>query len=130
MALWDDLPSDLRDSGAAEGLRPLLQSVATPTSTERSESDGTWRIYSTVLGGDQPLSLNPATCAFARGTPPAGSNSLIEFPDPGVGVELGLRLSGPGGNPDGTVRLIVSTPSAIVRLPFLRGARLDAQGQL
>jgi large repetitive protein len=130
MGLWDDLPADLRDSGAVDGLRPLLESVTTPASAERAEADGTWRIFTTSLGGGQPLSVNPATGTFARGGSASPSSSTIEFPDPSVGIELGLRLEAPGGSPDGTVRLIVSTPSAVLRLPFLRGARLDAQGQL
>ncbi|HYW51229.1 MAG TPA: hypothetical protein VE861_11515, partial [Gemmatimonadaceae bacterium] len=131
MSLWDDLPAQVRNGGALDGLQPLLDNVATPTDTERTEADGTWRIFTTALGGTAPLSLNPSTGAFTRGAQGTSSNSTpIEFPDPSLDIELGLRLTGPGGSPDGTVRLILRTPSAIVRLPFLRGAMLDPQGQL
>lgn len=132
MSLWTDLPEDLRNGGALDTLQPVLDSVATPTSSERAEADGTWRIWTTSVGGDEPLSLDPSTGAFTRGpAAPAGeTRTPIEFPDPSIDIELGLRLDAPGGSPDGTVRLIVGTPSAVVRLPFLRGATLDAQGQL
>jgi hypothetical protein len=132
MSLWDDLPANLRDGGALDGLRPALDNVATPTATERIESDGrSWKVYTTALGGTDPLLIDPATGSFSRGRPASGSASTpIEFPDPSVDFELALRLDAPGGSPDGTVRLIVETPAAIVRLPFLRGALLDAQGQL
>ncbi|WP_372594859.1 hypothetical protein [Actinotalea sp.] len=46
-----------------------------------------------------------------------------------MGIELGLRLDA-AGDPDGTVRVVLSTPRAALRVPYLRGARLDAQGQL
>lgn len=131
MSLWDELPSDLRNSGSLDALRPALDNVSTPVSTERTESDGVWRVWSTSLGGDEPLSINPLSGEFSRGRVIAdGANTPIEFPDPSVDIELALRLEAAGGSPDGTVRLTVETPSAIVRLPFLHGARLDAQGQL
>lgn len=128
MTLWDDVPSDLRSGGALDGLRPVLDTVATPAATERVEEDGrSWRVYTTALGDTQPLLVDPATGAFTRGSP---ASTPIEFPDPSLDLELALRLDAPAGSPDGTVRLIVATPSAVVRLPFLRGAALDAQGQL
>jgi hypothetical protein len=133
MSLWDSVPESLRSGGALDTLRPALESVDAPAPTERAESDGTWRIWSTTLGGAQPVSLDPATGGFRVG--PAGggggaASTPLEFPDPRVGLELGLRLAAPGGAPDGTVRVVVDTPSAVLRLPFLRGAQLDAQGQL
>lgn len=131
MSLWDELPSDLRNNGSLAPLRPALDNVSTPSSTERTEPDGVWRVWSTSLGGNDPLSVNPATGEFSRGRVIAnGANTPIEFPDPSVEIELALRLDAAGGSPDGTVRLTVETPSAIVRLPFLYGAKLDAQGQL
>lgn len=131
MSLWDDLPADVRDNGALDALEPLLDSVATPTEGEETDADGVWKVYRTSVGDDDPLSLDPATGRFGR-TAGTGSTPL-EFPDPRVALELRLHLDAPsasGGSPDGWVKLIVSTPKAIVRLPFLRGARLDAQGQL
>lgn len=128
MSLWDDLPDGVRDTGALDALEPLLDSVATPTETEESDADGAWKVYRTSVGDDDPLSLDPATGQFRRA---AGTGSTpVEFPDPRVQLELRLHLDAPGGSSDGWVRLIVATPKAIVRLPFLRGARLDAQGQL
>lgn len=134
--LWDLLPASARQGGALASLEPLLQAVPVPpplAGTERTESDGTtWRIWTTSLGGTDPLAVDPATGQVSRGAPgaAAGSATLIEFPDPNVDVELGLRLDAPGGAPDGTVRVILTTPRAIVRLPFLRGAMLDATGML
>lgn len=132
MSLWDDMPPSLTNGGSLDALEPVLDSIDTPTEEERVEDDGfSWRIWTTSVGGDQPLSLDPATGSFNRSPSTARSTSTpIVFPDPGVDLELGLRLTGAGGDPDGTVRLVIDTPSAIVRLPFLRGAVLDAQGQL
>jgi hypothetical protein len=78
------------------------------------------------------LGVDLASGAFSRGAQASDTGATaLEFTDPRVGLELGLRLTGPSpaGSADGTVRLIVSTPSAALRLPFLRGAVLDA-GQL
>ncbi len=132
MSLWDDMPSSLKNGGGLDALEPVLDSVDTPTEQERTEDDGfTWRVWTTTVGGDAPLSVDPATGSFSRSPSAAVSTGTpIVFPDPGVGLELGLRLTGPGGDPDGTVRLVIDTPSAFVRVPFLRGAVLDAQGQL
>ncbi|MBB5791234.1 DUF6603 domain-containing protein [Jiangella mangrovi] len=132
MSLWDDMPSSLKSGGQLDSLEPVLDSVDTPVETERTEDDGfTWRIWTTTVGGDQPLSVDPATGSFSRSPSAAISTGTpVVFPDPRVGLELGLRLTGPGGDPDGTVRLVIDTPSAFVRVPFLRGAKLDAQGQL
>ena len=132
MSLWDDMPSSLKSGGALDALEPVLDSVDTPTEEERTEDDGfTWRVWKTSAGGDEPLSLDPASGTFSRSPSAAISTGTpLVFPDPSVDLELGLRLTGPGGDPDGTVRLVVDTPSAVVRLPFLRGAVLDAQGQL
>ena len=128
VSLWDDLPADLRDSGSLDALEPVLDSVATPTATEVPDADGTWKVYETTIVDDDPLSLDPATGRFRRA---AGTGSTpIEFPDPRVPLELRLHLDAPGGTPDGWVRLIVTSPKSIVRLPFLRGAQLDGQGQL
>jgi hypothetical protein len=128
VSLWDELPAGLRDAGAVDGLEPLLNSLTTQPPVERAESDGTWKIWQSTLGDSQPLSFDPSAGGFRRG---AGTgNTPIEFPDPSIDVELGLRLTGPGGDPDGTVRVIVETPAAVLRIPQLRGAQLDAQGQL
>ena len=116
-------------SGSLDGLRPLLEGVDTPASTTETDGEGTWRVYRDSFGGSDPLSIDPSTGSFTRGPVANRSSTPLEFPDPRVNVELALHLDA-GGNPDGTVRLTVATPSAILRLPFLRGALLDAQGQL
>ena len=132
MTLWDELPAGATSGGALDTLKPVLDSVSTPTSTERTEADGTWRIWSTTLGGDSPLGVDLSTGALTRGPvspgAPAGPGGALEVSG-GVTLELGLRLDSTG-TPDGTTRLLVITPQAAVRVPFLRGARLDAQGQL
>ena len=129
--LWDDTPSSLKSGGALDSLEPVLNGVDTPTQSERVEDDGfTWRVWTTTAGGQRPLSVDPANGTFSTGTAAARSTGTpLVFPDPRVGIEFALRLDG-AGEPDGTVRLIVKTPKAFVRLPFLRGAFLDAQGQL
>lgn len=130
MSLWDSLPAEATNGGALDGLRPLLESASVSRAPNRVESDGTWEIYNGSVGGAGPLTLDPSTGAFTRNAAPLDEQRTpIEFPDPNVTVELGLRLR-PDGTKDGTVRAIVGTPSAILKLRFLRGAELDAQGQL
>ena len=128
--LWDDTPSSLKSGGALDSLEPVLNGVDTPTQTERVEDDGfTWRVWTTTAGGQRPLSVDPANGTFSTGTAAARSTSTpLVFPDPRVGIEFALRLDS-AGEPDGTVRLIVKSPKAFVRVPFLRGAFLDAQGR-
>lgn len=130
MSLWDDLPSSLKQGGTLDNLEPVLDSVDTPTEETRTEDDGfTWRVWKTRAGGDKPLSVDLASGKTSR-SDSLNTGTPLVFPQPDIDIELGLRLTGPGGDPDGTVRLILDTPNAIVRLPFLRGAKLDAQGQL
>ncbi|HEY3436718.1 MAG TPA: hypothetical protein VGK35_03410, partial [Actinotalea sp.] len=131
MSLWDELPSNATSGGALDTLKPVLQSVSAPSHTDRPESDGTWRIWSTTLGGDSPLNVDLASGALTRGpagSGAAGSGGALEVAG-GVTLELGLKLDSTS-NPDGTARLMVITPKAAVKVPFLRGAKLDAQGQL
>ncbi|ROS26118.1 hypothetical protein EDF34_2447 [Cellulomonas sp. PhB150] len=128
MTLWDDLPGSTTSGGALDTLRPLLDSVDTPTSTERAEDDGTWKIWSTTIGGDRSLEMDLSSGAVTHGGS-TGDGGAIELSS-GFGIELGLRLTGPGGDPDGTVRVTLTVPSSAIRMPYLRGAMLDAQGQL
>ena len=98
MSLWDDMPSSLKSGGQLDSLEPVLDSVDTPVETERTEDDGfTWRIWTTTVGGDQPLSVDPATGSFSRSPssrPTRGSGKTIGVPV--LIAALGLRLSGPG----------------------------------
>ncbi|MEN0129598.1 MAG: DUF6603 domain-containing protein [Brevundimonas sp.] len=128
MTLWDDLPGSTTSGGALDSLRPLLDSVDTPTSSEQTEDDGVWKIWSTTIGGDRSLEMDLSSGAIGHGGS-TGDGGAIELSS-GFGVELGLRLTGSGGEPDGTVRVTLTVPSSSIRMPFLRGAMLDAQGQL
>ncbi|WP_029290314.1 DUF6603 domain-containing protein [Cellulomonas sp. HZM] len=134
MSLWDDLPGSGTSGGALDQLKPLLDAVDAPSSTERTEDDGhTWKIWSTTIGGDRSLEMDLSSGEISHGGAPGsgstGDGGAIELSS-GFGIELGLRLTGPGGDPDGTVRLVLSVPSSAIRMPFLRGAKLDGQGQL
>ena len=133
MSLWDDLPAGVQNSGALDAIKPVLDNVATPTSTQESDADGDWQVYRTTLGNANGLNVDLRTGVFATTNAPTDTTtSVLEFPDPRVPIELAVHLTGPGGSPDGGVRLIVTTPSSVLRLPtaVLRGALLDAQGQL
>ncbi|HRC13356.1 MAG TPA: hypothetical protein PLX68_10810, partial [Dermatophilaceae bacterium] len=128
MALWDELPAGLRDSGELDGLRPLLDGLTATGPVETTESDGTWSTYTATEDLTGPLALDPRTGGFS--TSSGSSGTPIEFPDPHVTVELGLHLTGPGGTQDGGWRVILHAPSLRIRMPFLRGAMLDTFGHL
>ena len=128
MALWDELPSALRDSGELDGLRPLLDGLTGTGPVETTETDGTWSTYTATEDLTGPLALDPRTGGFGGSSGSTGTP--IEFPDPHVTVELGLHLTGPGGTNDGGWRVILHAPSLRIRMPFLRGAMLDSFGHL
>ncbi len=128
MSLWDELPASLRNSGELDSLRPLLDGLNGTGPTPVSDADGNWSEYSATEDLHGPLSLDPQTGGFSH--TPGNSSTPIEFPDPRVTVALAFHLDGPGGNRDGGWRVVLSAPSALLRLPFLRGAMLDPQGQL
>jgi len=128
ISLWDELPAGARNSGELDSLRPLLDGLTGTDLGEETDSDGTWHSYQASLNLHGPLSLDPGTGSFSHS--PGTTGTPIEFPDPTTSVTLGLHLTGPGGTMDGGWRVTLAAPSAIVRLPFLRGAFLDAQGQL
>lgn len=127
MSLWDRLPASVRNGGGADGLRPVLEAVDVEELPDLTDADGTWRRAKATAGGDDPLYVDPAGAGFSRSVP--SGPTPIEFPDPDVEVELRLHLDA-AGDPDGWCKVIVATPEAIVRIRELRGARLDAQGQL
>ena len=128
MALWDELPSALRDSGELDGLRPLLDGLTGTGPVETTEPDGTWSTYTATQDLTGPLALDPRTGGFSSSSGSTGTP--IEFPDPRVTVELGLHLTGPGGTMDDGWRVILHAPSLRIRMPFLRGAMLDSFGHL
>ncbi len=128
MTLWDQLPQAVRGSGTLDQLRPLLQSLNGTHVGERTDGDGTWDVWTGSGTWPGPVAFDPGTRGFGAG---AGSSSTpIEFPDPTVGIELGLHLTATGGSMDGGWRVVLSVPICLVRLPFLRGAELDGRGQL
>ena len=128
MALWDELPSALRDSGELDGLRPLLDGLTGTGPVETTEPDGTWSTYTATQDLTGPLALDPRTGGFSSSSGSTGTP--IEFPDPRVTVELGLHLTGPGGTMDGGWRVILHAPSLRIRMPFLRGAVLRSHSQV
>lgn len=128
MDLWSSLPSEVRDDGGLDGLEPLLSNVDVEDDGQVSDGDGFWQQWTLRVGGDDPLSIDPATGSFTRDEP--SDRAPLEFPDPRVAVVLRLHLTGDGGDPDGWVQVLVTTPAGRLRIPELRAARLDAQGQL
>ena len=65
MALWDELPSALRDSGELDGLRPLLDGLTGTGPVETTEPDGTWSTYTATQDLTGPLALDPRTGGFS-----------------------------------------------------------------
>lgn len=128
MSLWDELPAGARNSGELDSLKPLLDGLNGSDQGEETDADGTWHDYLATLDLHGPVSLDPATGSFNHAA--GNTGTPIEFPDPTTSVTLGLHLTGPGGTRDGGWRVTLAAPSVLVRLPFLRGAFLDAQGEL
>ena len=128
MSLWDELPSALRDSGELDSLRPLLDGLNGTGPTQTHDDDGDWSTYTATEDLRRSLSLDPMTGAFS--TSSGSTGTPLEFPDPSVTVELSFHLTAPAGSRDGGWKVVLGTPRAILRLPFLRGATLDGQGQL
>ncbi len=127
MSAWDSLPAPLRSGGAVEGLRPLLSNVDVdaPVDGPLPGEAGVWRRWTGRLAGAVgALSFDPATGTF--GSLPPGTSTPVELPDPTIDVELAVLLDGGGGLTE-TVRARATTPRAAVKLPFLRGAKLDTR---
>ncbi len=124
--LWDLVPSGAQSSGALDQARPLLQGLGGSDDGLQTDEDGTWHVYTGTGTWPTQITLDPGSGGLGAGG--TTSTTPIEFPDPSVGVELALHQS--GGSDDGGWRVTLSVPVCLVRLPFLRGAELDAQGQL
>lgn len=127
-SMWDSLPDSLRNSGALDGAKSLLQGLTASGPTEVTDSEGTYRTWHADEDLTGPLQLDPRTGAFTSS--PGSSGTPIEFSNPHVTADLGQRLTGPGGSPDGGWRLLLTSPGLRLHLPFLKGALLDSQGQL
>ncbi|SDP24114.1 hypothetical protein SAMN04489867_1831 [Pedococcus dokdonensis] len=126
MTLWDDVPASARNSGALDQVRPLLQGLTGTDDGLSTDDDGTWHSYTATGTWPTPITLDPGSGGFGNGG--TTSTTPIEFPDPSVSVQLGLHQT--GGVGDGGWRVTLTVPIVLVRLPFLRGAELDGQGQL
>jgi hypothetical protein len=127
MTLWDQLPAPAQNSGAADGVRPLLQALNANHDGVATEDDGSWDRWSGSGTWPAPVTFDPGAGGFT--TNAANASTPLEFPEPAVRVEVGLHLD-VASNPDGGWRVTLEVPIVIVRLPFLRGADLDPQGQL
>ena len=127
MTLWGQLPAPVQNSGAADGVRPLLEALDANPDGVATEDDGSWDRWSASGTWPTPVTFDPGAGGFTANA--ANASTPLEFPDPAVRVEVGLHLDA-DGNPDGGWRITLEVPKVIVRLPFLRGADLDAQGQL
>jgi len=75
MALWDELPSALRDSGELDGLRPLLDGLTGTGPVETTEPDGTWSTYTATQDLTGPLALDPSAAPAARRAPRSSSRT-------------------------------------------------------
>lgn len=131
MSMWDLLPETLRDSDSLDGLRGPLEAIddsgLTPTTI--TDSDGSeWSVRSITV--DIPellgLQLDSSTGRFLGGT--QSDSSALEFSTTTMKLSLGLRLT--GGAEDGSWYLDLETPGLRMVVPGLRGAKLDATGQL
>ncbi|HSN43598.1 MAG TPA: hypothetical protein VLR88_06035, partial [Propionibacteriaceae bacterium] len=130
MSLWDDLPATVRDTGALDSLQSPLSAIDTGglAPHEVTDVDGTWSVRSVAVDVPQlaGLSVDPATGRFGG----AGSSTPLEFVGTAVTVSYGRHLVGPGGAEDGGWHLDLDVPGIRLLVPFLRGAKLDGQGQL
>ena len=130
MSLWDDLPDVVRATGALDPLRPALSAIDTAglAAREVTDVDGTWTVRSASVDVPQlaGLAIDPATGRIGGG----GSATPIEFVGTTVTVSYGRHLTGPGGPEDGGWHLDLDVPGIRLLMPFLRGAKLDGQGQL
>lgn len=130
MSLWNDLPTSVRDTGVLDPLQGALSAIDTAglAPHEVTDVDGTWSVRSVSV--DLPelagLSVDPATGRFGG----AGSSTPLEFVGTVVTVSYGRHLVGPGGAEDGGWHLDLDVPGIRLLVPFLRGAKLDGQGQL
>lgn len=130
MSLWDDLPAEVRNSGALDPLQGALQAIDTGglSAREVSDVDGTWSVRSVAVDVPQlaGISVDPATGRYGG----AGSSTPVEFVDAQVTILYGRHLTGTGGTEDGGWHLDLDVPGVRLLVPYLRGAKLDPRGQL
>ncbi|GKV70913.1 hypothetical protein [Pseudarthrobacter sp. NCCP-2145] len=130
MSLWDDLPSDLRNTGALDPLENALKAIDTAGLTPRevTDVDGTWSVRSVAVDVPQlaGVSVDPATGRWGG----AGPSTPIELTGTQATIAYGRHLTGPGGTEDGGWHLDLDVPGIRLLVPYLRGAMLDTRGQL
>ncbi|TPV53463.1 hypothetical protein FJ661_02460 [Pseudarthrobacter phenanthrenivorans] len=130
MSLWDDLPSDVRNTGALDPLEDALRAMDTAglTPRETTDVDGTWSVRSVAVDVPQlaGVSVDPATGRWGG----AGSSTPIELTGTQATIAYGRHLTGPGGTEDGGWHLDLDVPGIRLLVPYLRGAMLDTRGQL
>ena len=133
MTLWDQLSPAARDSGALSGLEQVLRDVGVTTSSTDEPGSPPIRHMTATWSpsGGRPVSFDPTGGGFSLA--PASNSTTgtpLEFPDPTIALDLRLELDAVGGDPTGPFTARLTVPSAVLRAPFLRGARLDSTGML
>jgi hypothetical protein len=128
MSMWDELPQQVQGSGALDRLRPLLEDLDVTGPSEVSDDEGTWDVWEFDQNLTRPLALDPRTGGF--GASQGSTGTPVEFTDPHVRGDFSLHKTAPGGSRDDGWRLRIGSPGFLFRVPFLRGALLDGQGQL
>ncbi|MBA3414391.1 MAG: hypothetical protein H0U10_04095, partial [Chloroflexia bacterium] len=124
-------------------LRPLTEAlgVDSATQTDETELGQRWRHWSssTDVAALTRLQYDPATSRFTDPGSGAGgglaersTGGLLSFPSTRIEWRLAAAYSGDPSSPnyDGRFRLHLVLPSAVLRVPFLRGARPDGRGIL
>lgn len=133
MSLWDELSPAARESGALAGLEQLARDVGVVTTTNDEPGPPPVRHLTATWSpsGGRPVTFDPTSGGFALA--PATDSTTgtpLEFPDPRFTLDVKLELDAEGGEPTGPFVARLTVPSAVVRAPFLRGARLDSTGML
>src|SRR5688500_15372224 len=113
MTLWDQLPAPVQNSGAVDGVRPLLQALNANHDGPVTDDEGTWDTWSASGTWPNPVTFDPGAGGFSANRPSA--STPLEFPDPSVSVEVGLHLDA-ANDPDGGWRVTLSVPMVVVRL--------------
>jgi large repetitive protein len=136
VALWDELAPVARESGALDAIEQLLRDIDV-TVTQESVTDprpaerltATW-----TPGGGEVVRFDPTSGRFTTDPEEMAddepSRTPLEFPDPVFTIQLDLDVPAEGEDPHGPFTLELTVPRAVVRLPMLRGAKLDATGML
>ena len=137
--LPDLLPADALEQ--LTGLRSLLDLIDLTGATREDLDAPPRRHYTGTLRPTDlaDLSFDPAALRFAaRKNNGTGSSvadggdpdSWLAFPDPTITYDLTIETDATHNDATGPFDLLFTLPSAVLTLPGLRGAKLDAQGML